>query len=619
MRKKTGHKLGQAFPDEFKKVTASSGHVHSFGDTQSWQENLIAPPLESESTNNISSWRKIGFYSLGLIVMAIFALRLINLQIVEGKSNRELADSNRIQVRVIHAPRGVIYDRNGKILAQNEPGFRLLDPNNPGAKAQYLGRDEAMQMEIKMDPSYQNLEVDTIRSYPNGPLTAHILGYVSEITADELKEPAYQNYRAGDKVGRLGIEQTYEKVLRGIDGGEVIEVDAQGKKLRTITETPPIPGQNVYLSIDLDLQKLAFQNLQTQISKVKSCCGAVVAENPQNGEILTLVSYPSFDPQNLAAAVTGENSPMLDRVISGTYPPGSTFKIATSLAGLSSGKITNETSFEDTGVLNLGPYTFANWYFSEYGRKESGPINIVKAIQRSNDIYFYQLGQTVGEGQLGDIAKKLGLGAPLGIDIPGESEGLIPDDKWKVDNIGEVWYPGDTLHMAIGQGYVLVTPLQISNLISQVADNGNQYPPHLALKITGPSGNIIKNFKFDPVNRNDFKQSDINLVKQGLELVPKFGGTAWPFFTFPFLTAGKTGTAEIGDAQNHTHAWYTAYAPVNNPTLSITALVESGGEGSTVASPIVKEMYRWYFSPDKAHLIRDTNDVATESARTLGE
>ena len=612
-------KLGKAFPDEFRKVTARSGHVHRIGDADSWQENLMAPVREVEETSNISSWRKLVFYSLVLITFAVFGLRLINLQIVEGKNNRELADSNRIQIKVIHAPRGVIYDRNGKILAQNEPGFRLLNPNNPQAKAEYLSRDQAMQMEIKMDPNYQNLELDSIRSYPFSEKTTHILGYVSEITADELKDSKYQGYKIGDKIGRGGIEETYEKVLKGVDGGEVIEVDAQGRKLRTITQSPPIPGQNIYLTIDMDLQNLAYLNLESQVKKVGSCCGAVVAENPQNGEVLALVSYPSYDPKNLADAVTAANSPLLNRAIGGTYPPGSTFKIASSLAGLSSGKITVSTSFEDTGVMQLGPYSFANWYFSEYGRKEAGPVNVIKALQRSNDIYFYQLGQVIGEEQLGQTAKKLGMGQTLGIDIPGEAKGLIPDDAWKQENYDQVWYPGDTLHMSIGQGFVLATPLQISNLISQVAADGNQYPPHLALKITDPQGNAIKNFKFDPINHNDFKQSDINLVKQGLELVPKFGGTAWPFFTFPVSTAGKTGTAEFGDPKNKTHAWYTAYAPLNNPTLSVTALVEAGGEGSTVASPIVKEMYRWYFSPDKSHLIKDTNDVATSSARTLGE
>jgi penicillin-binding protein 2 len=617
MRKK--HRLGKAFPDEFKKVTSKSAHFHRFGDPSAWQENLIAPPIETDDTENVSSWRKLVFYSFVLITFAIFALRLINLQIVDGKDNRQLADSNRIQIRIIHAPRGVIYDRNGKILAQNEPGFRLVDPNHPNAKTQYLGRDQAMQMEINKDPKYQNLEIDTIRSYPFGKETTHILGYVSEIAGDEMKDPKYAGYKLGDKIGRGGVEETYEKVLRGADGGEVIEVDAEGRQLRTITQTPAVPGQSLYLSIDEDLQHLAYTNLESQVKKVGSCCGAVVAENPQNGEILALVSYPSYDPKDLANAVSAANSPMLDRAISGTYPPGSTFKIASSLAGLSSGKITSTTAYEDTGVMQLGPYSFANWYFSEYGRKEAGSVNVIKALQRSNDIYFYQLGQTIGENQLGVTAKKLGLGQTLGIDIPGEVDGLIPDDAWKEKNVGDVWYPGDTLHMAIGQGYVLATPLQISNLISQVAANGNQYPPHLAYKITDPWGNMIKGFRFDPVNHNDFKLSDIKLVQEGLNLVPKFGGTAWPLFTFPIPTAGKTGTAEFGDPKNKTHAWYTAYAPINNPTLSITALVEAGGEGSTVASPIVKEMYRYYFSPDKKHLIRDTNDIATDSAKTLGE
>lgn len=614
------NRFGKAFPDQLNKVSFKFGHFHKHKETETgFSDFLISGRAHASATELMSEWRKVFLTAVFLISLSILLFRLFHLQVIEGSDMRALADSNRIQVKVIHAPRGVIYDRNGKILAQNEPGFRLLEATPSARKAKYLSRDEAVKLEVENDPRFKNLEIDNIRTYSYGEKTAHVLGYVGEITEEELKNPQFMNYKPGDKIGRGGIEEAYEKVLKGIDGGEIIEIDAQGKKLRTLRKTEPIHGQNLYLSLDSALQSVAFDKLREASEKSGVCCGALIAQNPQNGEVLALVSYPSFNPEDLSLALTASDSPLLNRVIAGTYPPGSTFKIASSLAGLSSKKITSKTLYEDTGVMSLGPFTFANWYFTQYGRKEEGGVDIVKALQRSNDIFFYRLGQEVGEQILSDTSKKLGLGKNSGIDIPGEVSGLIPDNGWKVKNIGEVWYPGDTLHMAIGQGYVLTTPIQINNLISIIAADGKQYPPHLALKITSPKGSKIKDFKYDPTYYKEFKEEDIQLVKEGLEAVPQNGGTAWPFFTFPIRTAGKTGTAEFGHPKNKTHAWYSSYAPADYPHIAMTVLIEAGGEGSTNASPVAKEIYRWYFSDDKKNLIKDLGPIATESARTLGE
>lgn len=614
------NRFGKAFPDQLNKVSFKFGHFHKHKESESgFSDFLISGRGHATSTDLMSVWRKVFLTAVFLVALAVLLFRLFHLQVIEGSDMRALADSNRIQVRVIHAPRGVIYDRNGKILAQNEPGFRLLESTDSAHKARYLSRDEAVKMEVENDPRFKNLEIDNIRAYPYGEKTSHVLGYVGEITEEELKDPKFINYKPGDKIGRGGIEESYEKVLKGTDGGEIIEVDAQGKKLRTLRKTEPIHGQNLYLSVDSELQSVAFDKLKESVIKSGSCCGALIAQNPQNGEVLALISYPPFDPDDLSGALTSSDSPLLNRVIAGTYPPGSTFKIASSLAGLSSKKITGQTRFEDTGVLALGPFTFANWYFTQYGRREEGGVGIIKALQRSNDIFFYRLGQEIGEQVLADASKKLGLGRMSGIDIPGEASGLIPDNAWKEENIGQSWYPGDTLHMAIGQGYVLSTPIQINNLISIIAADGKQYPPHLALKITSPKGSKIKDFKYDPTYYKDFKSEDIQLVRQGLEAVPKNGGTAWPFFAFPIQTAGKTGTAEFGHPKNKTHAWYTSYAPADAPQIAMTILIEAGGEGSTNASPVAKEIYRWYFSDDKNNLIKDLGPIATESARTLGE
>ncbi|MBI3486003.1 penicillin-binding protein 2 [Candidatus Daviesbacteria bacterium] len=615
--RKSRRKFGAAFSEELAKVSIQSSHFKHQETSKSWSDSLIFGWSGDQNHFPKNIWRR--YFLIIFIILTFFglSLRLFHLQVVQGSFNREIADSNRIQIRIIHAPRGVIYDRNGKILAQNEPGFRIVNLNSKTNKTTYLTRDEALKLEVQNNPQMKDLEVDNLRSYPESEVTAHIVGYLGEITEDELKNEKYLDYKVGDQIGRLGVEQVYEKVLKGVDGGEVIEVDAQGKKVRTLRKTEAIPGQNIYLTIDEDLQTQAYKILREAILKSKVCCGATVAQDPNTGQILSLVSIPSFDPTNISDSLTRPDSPFLNRVIAGTYPPGSIFKIVSALAGLSSGKITSKTEFDDIGVINLGPYKFANWYFTQYGRTE-GMVNIIKALQRSNDTYFYNLGEITGEKQIADTAKNLGFGKTLGIDLPGETAGVIPDNDWKVKNLNQVWYPGDTLHMAIGQGFVLTTPLQINNLISEISQNGNSFKPQLISKITSSDDKLIKEFKENQKTSLNFKKDYLNLVKEGLSKVPMFGGTAWPFFTFPIPTAGKTGTAEYG-AENATHAWYTTYAPVDEPTVALTVLVEGGGEGSSVAAPVAKEILRYYFSTDKKNLIKDLNQIASDSAKTLGE
>lgn len=579
------------------------------GFTDDWIDALLPNfhPL-AEHLAQRSPWRMIFFSSVCLILFFIIFLRLFHLQIVEGLSNRELADGNRIQIKVIHAPRGVIYDRNGKILAANSPAFRL--------NARHVSREQALEWEVKNDPRIANLEIDNVRSYPMGEKFAHVLGYMGEISDTQLKDVGFQNYHPGDQVGTSGVEAEYEKILRGVDGGEIIEVDSKGQKIRTLRLQSPIPGQNIYLSIDAALQEKLYLGIKDTLDKVGSCCGAAVAMDPKNGKILALVSLPSFDPNVFAkndmdSAISqifsNPSSPILNRAIAGTYPPGSTFKIVSSLAALASGKITQDTVFEDNGVMFLGPYKFSNWYFNEYGKVE-GLVNLQKALMRSNDIYFYKVAQIIGQNLLADWARKLHLGQNLGIDLPGEETGLVPDETWKQKNYNTSWYPGDTLHMAIGQGFVLATPLQILGMTSFIAADGVLYKPELLLSS-----------KPKVLVSNLLPKEKIDLIKAGLKLVPKQGGTAWPFFTFPIDTAGKTGTAEYGDPKNKTHAWYTSFAPADDPKIVMTVLIEGGGEGSTVASPIVKEAYRWYFSPDKNKLIQDIYVQATDSGRSLGE
>ncbi|MDD2823467.1 MAG: penicillin-binding protein 2 [Candidatus Daviesbacteria bacterium] len=615
-------KLGYAFKDEVFKVTHPFGHFkrHKINNDDEWADTFIPNyNLEDDDVRTHSPWRLAILASIMMIIFAGIFFRLFHLQVVMGAENKQRADSNRIQLKVIHAHRGVIYDRNNKVLAENTPGFRI--------GKNIITRDESLMFEAKQDPSLNKLEIDSIRRYPQGEAISHVLGYVGQISEDELKDTQNKNYKLGDRIGRSGVEQVYESVLKGIDGAEIIEIDASGNKLRTLGRVEPIPGQNVHLSIDLDLQKATYQYLSTAINKEKICCGAAIVQNPNNGQILAMVSIPSYDnnaftdpgKNNLISNYFNDpNSPLLNRAISGTYAPGSTFKIASALAGLSSGKITGSTQIEDTGVMKIDTWSFANWYFISSG-KTDGMVDVVKALERSNDIFFYQLGALVGEKTLGDTAKKLGMGKKLGIDLPGEADGLIPDGAWKQKNIGDVWYPGDSLHMAIGQGFVLVTPLQILSETSFIANSGTLLRPSVVDFISKADNQIIKQFKYDPLVNNIFKKADIDLVKSGLSRVPQSQGTAWPFFGFTIPTAGKTGTAETGEV-GKTQAWYTSYAPIDNPQLTATVLLEKGGEGSNVSAPVVKDIFTWYFSPDKNHL-SDFGGVhfASASAKILGE
>ena len=619
--------LGFGFSDEVVKVNSKRATGKSLQDAD-WKDWLIPNFSGTSEDIQIGIWRPTILLVFTITSFFAIFLRLFHLQIAYGEKSRELADGNRIQIKVIHAPRGVIYDRNGKILAGSSPAFRLEDMDG----ARLITREEALELEVKEDVRVKDLEVDNVRTYPKGEILAHVVGYVGEISEEDLKKDKYKTYRLGDRIGQSGIEAQYEDLLRGKDGGEVIEVDSKGQKVRTIRRNAPIAGQNIYLTLDSDISEKLYSLMNAAFETTGACCAAAVAMDPQFGQILSLISLPAFDP-NVFTKPTEEteipkifqraDSPILNRVIAGTYPPGSTFKIITSLAALSSGKVTKDTVFEDTGVIYLGPFKFSNWYFNQYGKTE-GAVNIVKALQRSNDTYYYQAARLIGEDAITDWSKKIGLGSKLNIDLPGEEAGLVPTDGWKRQTFGEGWYPGDTLHMAIGQGFVLMTPLQVMGMTSFIAADGVLYKPQIFLRatrgeFTSKEEFVTKEFKKEVLVSNLASEESIKLIKEGLEKVPKSGGTAWPFFTFPMDTAGKTGTAEYGHPKNRTHAWYTSYAPANDPKIVLTILIEGGGEGSSVAAPIAKEIYRWFFSPDKSQLIKDVYVSATESGRTLGE
>ena len=496
--------------------------------------------------------KRVSLYYLALIVaLLVCVVRLISLQIVDGQYYRVLADENRVKLEIIRAQRGVMYDRHGEILVRNGPEGR---------------------------------------EYVYGKDLRQVLGYVGEVDESEIE---LLGLEMKDVVGKMGIEKEYDKVLRGEDGGVLVETESNGERLREIGRKEPITGESLKLTIDIGLQKKAVELMGDEK-------GALVASNPETGEILALVSSPGFDPKEIEKALSNQDLPMFNRAIGGEYAPGSTFKIVTATAGLEENKIDETTEIEDTGEIKIGDiWRYGNWYYDQYGQKE-GFLEITRAIARSNDIFFYKLGELLGIEMLADWAKYFGLNHVTEIDLPGESNGLMPDPKWKKDFWDESWFLGDTYISAIGQGNILMTPLQVNQMLSVIASRGKWCQPHLN------QGLEIK------CQQLDISVKTLDLVTEGLRQVCETGGTAWPMFDFNVTprrqgsagqeakkipVAGKTGTAEFGAKDDkETHAWFSAFAPVDEPQIVVTVLKEAAGQGSDEAAPIVRDLFEYWFN-----------------------
>jgi len=480
-----------------------------------------------------------------MIPMMVFVGRLVMLQVVDREYYRVLADENRVKLEIIRADRGVLYDRHGEILGRNVPEGR---------------------------------------EYVYGEAMSHLLGYVGEISEEELErceEGDKCEFGLGDVVGKMGIEKQYDKRLRGEDGGVLVEHDAEGEVLREIGRREPVTGESLRLTLDSGLQRKAYELMDKRR-------GALVASEAKTGEILALVSSPGFDPVKVEEYLDDKDLPMFNRAISGEYPPGSVFKVVAAVGALEEGKVDETTEVEDTGEIKIGPYRFGNWYYDQYGRKE-GKLDIIKGIARSNDIFFYKLGEWLGITALSDWAKYFGLGSITEIDLPEEANGLMPDPDWKKEFKGEEWYLGDTYITAIGQGDILMTPLQVNQMMSVIASGSKWCQPHLLKSEEDYCRNL------------DINDKTLELLIEGLKQVCETKGTAWPFFEFEvkgerIYVAGKTGTAEFGDPDDETHAWFTGFAPVEKPQIVVTVLLEAAGEGSYQAAPVVKELLSYWFS-----------------------
>ncbi len=577
-----------------------------------------------------STWRLVPVY---LLIFGSFILilgRSFDLQIIKGASFFGSAQGNRMRVVVDHAPRGAVFDRNGNVLAENIPGYRLVLDSSLVARdkrsdlidrlSKILGEkldkkkifdSKESQITLKTDLSNEkalsvqaqendlpgvSLEISPIRSYPEKDLTSHIIGYTSQADKDDLAKKIAIPYGLGDQVGKFGVEQGLESVLRGVNGYKLISTDASGRKSGEVYESKSIPGRSVYLSIDLDLQRVVKDSLQKWMSTKGARGGSAVALDPNTGQILAMVSLPSFDNNLFAKGISESDysrlisdpsKRLLNRSISASYPPGSTFKMVTSVAGLESGAINPDTKIDDPGFINLGGIIFNNWYWTDHHKTE-GSINVARALARSTDTFFYQVGERTGEKAIQSWAQTFGLGKKTGVNIPGEEAGLVPTEKWKREVKGEPWYPGDTLNISIGQGDLLATPMQMS-LVTVVFANGGKLLTPTLLRDSSPQ--VVK--------QNFLKKDTIDIVRDGLyQDTIGDGNVGWLFGNFKIQTAGKTGSAESGNGAPH--AWYTAFAPFNppagGPRLVVTVQVEDAGHGSEISAPAVKDIFSWFFS-----------------------
>ena len=614
-----------------------------------------------------------------IVLFAGLMIRLWRLQIVEADRYRAWADENRFRLVSTEAPRGVIYDRQKRILVRNIPSFsveivpaylpheegarrqvlarlaELLDtpccrwkrqplsalrslftaasleellagtelaPFRPIVVAQDVDRETAFVIaEEHLNLAGVHLRITPMRQYTEGPLTAHILGYVGRIPAERAEEYRALGYDPHlDRVGLAGVEYTFEEELQGRKGQKYIEVDVAGREVRTVgADQEAIPGHNLILTLDLDLQQVAEEALRAGMREVGSTSGSVIALNPQTGEVLALVTLPSYDNNLFAGGISAQDyqrlaedpeHPLVNHAIGGQYPPGSVFKIILAAAGLEEGLISSQNRLLCQGTLWL-----PNKYFPDdpelaqpfycWLRSGHGALNVVEALAYSCDIFFYQLGggfrefEGVGLERLAEYAERFGLGQRSEVALTGETTGLVPTAKWKRINYAEPWTTGDTYNVSIGQGFILATPLQMVNATAAVANGGTLYRPQIVYEVRTADGRLVRPFQPEVIRQVGVSPQHLELIQAGLR-----GAVAWGTARRADLpevaVAGKTGTAEFPGPRDEegnlpTHAWFTAFAPYEAPEIALVVLVVGGGEGSSTAVPIAAQILRYYF------------------------
>ena len=592
---------------------------------------------------------------LGLIT------RLVFLQIVEGERFTYLSENNRIRIKRVPGTRGMIFDREGQLLVDSRPSFDLIfvpedserpettlkllagylrrDPvellktfeenkNRAAFDELVLGRDidwpavvavETHQLEL----AGVSLRARPRRNYSDGPMAAHVLGYLGEINQKQLKLLKDQGYVLGDEIGQYGLERRWEELLRGQSGGQQVEVDALGRRVRVLHEVTDVPGYTVHLTLDRQLQETAYEAL-------KGKEGTIVALDVHSGAILALASTPAFDPNTFARGIKADEwsglikdqlRPLSNRATQGQYPPGSTFKIVMSIAGLEEGVIQPESFIQDPGF-----YSFGNRSFRDWKKGGHGAVNLHKAIVESCDTYFYQLGPKLGIDRIAKWANAFGLGEKTGIALDDERSGTIPSTEWKRKRYRQPWFPGETVSVAIGQGYVTVTPLQLANMMAAVANGGKLYRPYVVNKVESVDGATVREYGPEVIRTIELKPDTLKRVRAALaDVVSAPHGTGAAARSEVVSIAGKTGTAQVVEMKggyvkteqlayfNRDHAWFVSYAPVENPQVAIAVLVEHGGHGGDAAAPMAKKVFEKFIEVQKQSTDKQQVKVDGES------
>jgi penicillin-binding protein 2 len=579
-----------------------------------------------------------------VLVLAFLALitRLLFLQIIQGERYTFLSENNRIRIKRIPGTRGMILDRTGQPMVDSRPSFDLLfvpedteaPENTLRVLARYLGRDEnellAILEENKQRPAFEevvlgrdvdwptvvaveshqldlpgvNLRARPRRSYVDGLTGAHVLGYLGEIGSSQLKMLKDQGYAMGDEIGQYGLERRWEEVLRGQSGGQQVEVDALGRRVRVLHEVADVPGYTVHLTLDEQLQETAFEALKDKE-------GTIVALDVNSGAILAMVSTPAFDPNVFARGIKSDEwrelikdrlRPLSNRATQGQYPPGSTFKIIMTIAGLEEGVLQPEARISDPGY-----YSFGNRQFRDWKKGGHGSVDLHKAIVESCDVYFYQLAPRIGIDRIAKWARAFGLGEKTGVALDDERSGLIPDSEWKRKKYRQPWYPGETVSIGIGQGYLTVTPLQLANMMATVANGGTLYRPRIVSKVESVDGTTIREYGPEKIRTIAVSPTTLEQLRSALaDVVNGVGGTGGAARSSTVQIAGKTGTAQVLEMKggyvkteqltyfNRDHAWFVSYAPVQNPQIAVVVLVEHGGHGGSAAAPLAKKVIEKY-------------------------
>ena len=591
-----------------------------------------------------------------LVLFAVLLGRMVYLQLWRGDYYAKQSDGNRLRQSRILAPRGIIYDSEGKELVNNLPGYAVVLQKQSSYKPETLQRlsnllqmpveeinakikasenfyepimlknnlDQQMVTKIEEQRRYMPevmLSVQPIRNYPYHELAVHALGYVGEVSSYEIEQGLFKNISQGSLVGKGGLEKTYDKYLRGEDGAFMEEVDVAGNVVKHYDSVQPIPGKNLKLTIDYELQKELEAFTDKHLAFLRSSgiapgarAAAVVAIDPRNGAVRAMVSRPGYDPNWFVHGISSKNwnsinndpnYPMNNKVITGEYPPGSTFKIVTGSAAFELKKVGLNEPIFDGGFHPMVP-TMGN-----AGGEVLGWLTFIKALAMSDNVYFYELGYRVGIDNIEKYAHIFGFGERTGIDLEGESKGLVASKKVKRKIWDEDWRLGDTFNAAIGQGFNLTTPIQLSVMLSIVANGGTKYQPYLVESIINSDGSLFEKPKRAEGKHIDVSQQTIDYIRIGMSATTQEGGTASYFAGLPKPIAGKTGTAE--NSHGRDHGLFVAYGPVDDPELVVVCIVEQGGFGSIAAGPIVYKAFEEFFQekgymprPDKAAPKKDT-------------